>query len=221
MDAATIEARRRWQDFHERQEQGPLTGSKLSSYCRHLGIDRKVFRRGLRVLEIGVGFGHATREMVAAGCIVSVLDICERALVSVRDVAAACYLNERIEELPDGAFDLAVSLLVTQHMSEHDLAWQFPHVYRSLAPNGRFVVQWAGSDVVGENNDPRSILDRDPSIKGPHGIAMFNGRMVRDERYAAELVCRFGGEVVETRARRSFPVFRSYWFVTETRRADA
>jgi hypothetical protein len=43
--------------------------------------------------------------------------------------------------------------------------------------------------------------------------------MVRSEEYAAQLIEKCGGKVLEIRGRREFPEFKSCWFVTECARA--
>jgi SAM-dependent methyltransferase len=219
MDAATLQMEKNWQRYHEEQKETALTGSHLANYSKYLGIPEHKFRKGLRVLEIGVGRGHATHEMARRGCVVSALDICERALQTVLDCTERGYLHRLAGALPSDSFDLAISHLVTQHMSEADIIWQFPHVFRSLTEHGRFVIQWAGSHVPGENNLPESIVGEEGTPHVQNTPSMMGGRMVRDPDYAALLVKACGGVMLDTRCRNEWPEYQSYWYVTEARRA--
>jgi len=70
------------------------------------------------VLNIGVGQGHCTRALAGRGCEVSALDISRHALDKVASVIRAGYLASALHELPESAFDLAISFLVTQHVDD-------------------------------------------------------------------------------------------------------
>jgi SAM-dependent methyltransferase len=226
MDAGTIEAKEHWQRWHNEQKETALTGSTLDSYCHRLGLNRADFNRHRLILEIGVGRGHATREMVKLGNTVMAMDICPRALETAHKAGAyQVWLHENAAWLPSNMFDLAISHVVTQHMSEADILWQFPHVFRSLVsagerPPGIFVVQWAGSHVPGENNLTETIVGEEGQPTVQNTPSMLGGRMVRDPEYATKLVERCGGEVLNIRCRAEFPEFSSYWFVTECRRRN-
>jgi len=172
------------------------------------------------MLEIGVGLGRATKEIHDLGVVVDTLDICNEALDRVVDFTRARYLHRDIENLSVDEYDLAVSLLVTQHMSDRDILWQFPRVFRSLNQKGRFVVQWAGSRIDGENDNHGTVLGEYGPVDGITPVGMISGRMVRSESHATSLIERSGGKVLEIRGRREFPEFKSCWFVTECRKVD-
>ena len=209
-----------WQEMHERNDGPALTGSRLANIERYLGLSRRDFPAGSEVLEIGVGLGHCTRELAAAGVRVSVLDTCPAALARVRDVAYRLYRHRWANSLLSDTFDLVFCHLVTQHMSENDILWQHPNVFRSLKPGGRFVCQWAGSRIPGENNLTETILGQYGPVDGIGTVGTISGRMCRDENYVRDLVSRCGGEVTDVRGRFEWERFASYWFTTESRRAS-
>ena len=158
MDDATPIMEANWQAYHEQQKVTALTGSHLDSYCLYHGLFLADYHPGVRVLEVGVGLGHAVREAAARGCKVSVLDICPRALETVSDAIERGYLHRNVGDLPLAYFDLITHHLVTQHMSDTDLRWQLPALIASLRFTGRLHIQWAGSDVPGENDLAESIV---------------------------------------------------------------
>ena len=219
MDWGTEAMEKFWAEMHAKGDGPALTGSSLANMCDVLGLPLRRFTPGLRLLEIGIGMGKATREMAARGVEVSAMDICNEALRKVSTVARGLHLHRDANELVSDTFDVATSLLVTQHMSETDVLWQFPHVLRSLKPEGRFIVQWAGSRIEGENDLPDTILGQYGPVDAITPVGMISGRMVRTEEHATALIERCGGTVLEVRGRREFPEFKSCWFVTECMRA--
>ncbi len=131
-----------WDEAHSRDEICNLTGTSGPKEWQTLrAVD--FVKPGRRVLNIGVGLGKGTFDLVAAGCRVSVLDISLVALNRVRQKVEAAYLPENLASLPDRHFDLALSHLVVQHMSDADFAVQLKHVIRSLKEDGVFALQFA------------------------------------------------------------------------------
>jgi SAM-dependent methyltransferase len=173
------------------------------------------------VLEVGVGLGYAVREAVKRGCDVSALDICQRALDTVADVAAMKFLHREADRIPPSYFDLITHHLVTQHMSDTDLRWQLPHVIRSLRPTGRLHIQWAGSDVPGEDDLTESIIGVEGEPDVQNTPSMMGGRMVRSEAHARELIEEAGGTVVEITDRRKWQQYASSWFCMKVVRTGA
>jgi ubiquinone/menaquinone biosynthesis C-methylase UbiE len=98
---------------------------------------------GLRVVDLGCGFGWFCRWACEAGAAeVLGLDVSENMLAQARDTTgdpAISYRQADLEtvELPSTSFDLAYSAL-TLHYIEH-LARLFTVVHRALVPGGRFV----------------------------------------------------------------------------------
>ncbi|WGF87927.1 class I SAM-dependent methyltransferase [Marinivivus vitaminiproducens] len=99
--------------------------------------------RGLRVVDLGCGFGWFARWARAGGAAsVLGLDISERMLARARsmtDDAAIAYVRADLDhlDLPAGLFDLAFSSLVLHYLADLDGLLQ--QVHRALVPGSRFV----------------------------------------------------------------------------------
>ena len=221
MDDATRIMEGNWQAYHLERKTTALTGSTLRSYFSYHGLSHADFPADSRVLEVGVGLGHVVRELAAKGCRVWAFDICSEALSSVRDVTSGEYLHRLADSLPTGFFDIITHHLVTQHMSDVDLIWQLPHLIRSLKTTGHLHIQWAGSDVPGENDIAESIVGEEGHPEKQNTPSMMGGRMVRSESHAQELIENAGGLVVEVTDRRAWPNFASSWFSMKVVRSDA
>jgi 2-polyprenyl-3-methyl-5-hydroxy-6-metoxy-1,4-benzoquinol methylase len=131
-----------WEHNHKKDHPFWLSGTSAQQIWSSLSINNLVLPNSI-VLNIGVGLGKDTRELVNNGCIVHALDISETALERVRNVVKCCWLADQLAQLPSKTFDLAISHLVSQHMSNRDLFEQMTHVIRSLKDDGIFAVQFA------------------------------------------------------------------------------
>ena len=218
MDNATQIMERNWQVYHQQQKVTALTGSHLAAYYLYHDLSPSRFSPGTKILEVGIGLGHAVREMEAHGCEVHVMDICQRAIETVQNVVARSYLHRDAHQLPSDYFDVIMHHLVTQHMSEADLRWQLPHVIRSLKASGKLHIQWAGSDVPGENDLRESIVGEEGLPDVQNTPSMMGGRMCRSEEHAIELIEHAGGRVVRVTDRRKWPQYASSWFSMEVER---
>lgn len=100
--------------------------------------------RRLAVLDLGCGTGRHALWLAAAGAVVTAIDFSEGMLAEARrkpGAASVRFLTHDLHEpLPfaDGAFDLAVSGLVLEHI--RDLAVFFAEAHRVLRSGGRAVV---------------------------------------------------------------------------------
>ncbi len=155
---------------------------------------------GRAVLNIGVGQGHCTRALAARGCEVSALDISRHALAKVATVIRAGYLASALEELPPGAFDLALSFLVTQHIDDAALAAQLAAVVKSLKPGGLLAMQFAYRPEPGLEGVDESLASCQTG-----GVCRSLGHMDR-------LVFAAGGEIVWARRTGLFPQYKSGWY---------
>lgn len=188
-----------WAEAHARSDRGWLTGSYGRAVWDSLAVSSRVVP-GRAVLNIGVGLGQCTRDLVDAGCAVSVLDICPLALDRVRDVVQACYLASELDRLPDAAFDLAISHLVTQHMVDADLDPHVRHVLRSLGPDGLFAMQFAYG------------WDQETGIAGETLADAKTGGVIRKLSHMAALVERAGGMISRAHIISNYPQYRSGWY---------
>ncbi len=133
-----------WWNYCQDNNHWYLTGSKGPEVWERLNITDRIYS-GALVLNIGVGLGYCTEELVKKGCVVHALDISEVALDRVRDIVVETWLPNQLAELPADTFDLVISHLVTQHMNDEDLLEQLGAVVRSLKPEGIFAMQFAYS----------------------------------------------------------------------------
>lgn len=130
-----------WEGEHNDNNFVNLSGSNLDVTSRSLFVlDRVV--PGHTVLDIGVGTGACTRDLVAAGLITHSLDIAEAALLKLGGIST-CWLESDIEKLPNNHFDLAMSNLVAQHLNDEQLKRHLRNVIRSLKMTGVFAMQYA------------------------------------------------------------------------------
>jgi SAM-dependent methyltransferase len=99
--------------------------------------------RGLRVVDLGCGFGWFCRWARQQGAAAVLgIDVSEKMLARARDTttdAAISYLKADMAsaELPQGAFDLAYSSLALHYVE--DLGGLLAKAHRALAPGGRLV----------------------------------------------------------------------------------
>ena len=126
--------------------------AKLDLVCQKLGM-----QRGMRVLDIGCGWGGAA-EFAAERYGVEVTGV----TVSRNQAAAA---SERCRHLPvdirfadyrslDGKFDRIYSLGMFEHVGRRNYRTYLGVVRRLLAPGGLFLLHTIGNRVTQRSNDP-------------------------------------------------------------------
>jgi len=126
--------------------------AKLDLVCRKLRLER-----GMRVLDIGCGWGGAA-EFAAERYGVKVTGV----TVSRNQAAAA---RERCRHLPveilfddyrslDGRFDRIYSLGMFEHVGPRNYRAYLAKVRELLAPNGLFLLHTIGNRVTQKANDP-------------------------------------------------------------------
>jgi SAM-dependent methyltransferase len=131
-----------WEDAHQKGAQEWLSGTHLNELRINLNLDG-LLKPNLNVLNIGVGMGVCTKELVDFGCVVDVLDISDKAIEKVKDITNKQYLASFEHALPRNRYDLVISYLVAQHMNDVNLNRQMKYVIRSLKPSGVFALQFA------------------------------------------------------------------------------
>jgi cyclopropane-fatty-acyl-phospholipid synthase len=126
--------------------------AKLDLVCRKLRLER-----GMRVLDIGCGWGGAA-QFAAERYGVHVTGV----TVSRNQATAA---QERCKHLPveivltdyrklTGKFDRIYSLGMFEHVGLRNYKRYFRHARRLLAPNGLFLLHTIGSNISERSNDP-------------------------------------------------------------------
>ena len=152
------------------------------------------------VLEIGVGGGTDIKELHARGLKVHVLDITSAALDKVRAFTEGQWLEPQIELLPENRFDIAISHLVTQHISNETLSRQIKYVLRALKTNGVFAMQFADRTTGIDWASYRETLDRQKE-----------GGVCRSLEMMKELVNASGGKITWVSQPQDFPG-NARWF---------
>jgi len=131
-----------WETKHKEDNAGSLTGSQGGAVWTMLGVNELVKPEAV-VLNIGIGLGFCTKELVHRGCATYVLDISQTAVDRVKDVVKGYWLATDVGKIPGGMFDVVVSNLVAQHMSDEDFQKQLNVVVKSLKHEGVFAIQVA------------------------------------------------------------------------------
>jgi len=201
----------RWNKVHAAKHQshitkenpGALSGSPPTEVLNHHQLIQHI-RPGLTVLDIGVGMGGMSKYLKEADCIVDALDVATEAGKTVEQYARQFYSARRISDLPTEEYDLAFSMIVSQHMSDENLREQIEHVYRALKPGGIFSLHLAGATEEDQNN-----------IQGPIPLGK-DGAMCRTPNYSLALIkevlqgANYSTKLLNHRV--SFPQFKSYWY---------
>lgn len=168
-------------------------------------------RPSLVILDIGVGRGFAARHFREVyQATVDALDVADVAEKTVAGWVRAFYRAGE-DRLPESEYDLAVSHLTAQHMTDTQLRAQVGAVGHALKPGGTFSLHLAGSYRPGEED-----------LRGPIPPGM-DGRMVRSRDYAFALIREeLGAGWTAKIAGRTltFPEFESHWFFVHIRRDD-
>ena len=100
--------------------------------------------RGSNVLDLGCGTGRHSRWLATAGAHVTAVDFSNGMLAEaklrpeLRDVTFVVHDLHRPLPFADGSFDLVVSGLVLEHLSDLDLF--FGQVHRVLRPGARAII---------------------------------------------------------------------------------
>lgn len=201
-------------DWWEHHHQGDgnyklwLTGSRPERVWYPLAIESRL-RRGTVVLNIGVGLGHCTRALVQRGCTVHALDIAPAALAKIENVVTKTWLADNVSALPANTFDVAISHLVAQHMSDEQLTSQIGAVIPALKPDGVFALQFGTALDVRQNDLPTTALE-----------ALKMGSVVRSLGHVARLVDASGGQIVWADRIGMFPEYGSAWYAVHITRPD-
>lgn len=168
-----------WDRRHETQDIRYLTDSAAKQVLEYLQLDR-VLKQPRTVLNVGVGTGRCSRELVSQNHRVYGLDIATKALERCNDILCDSYTHAG--ELPDDLFDIAICHLVVQHMADVDVIDMFRNVLRSVKPDGVLAVQYASPTK--------------PQIYREDLHAQLEGLVQRTPQHFARLVELAGGMII-------------------------
>lgn len=202
--AEDISVKQWWDSAHEENcspdLQGYLTGSSGIEVWQRLDVDQRL-KPGSRVLNIGVGLGNCTFALAHRGCEVHAVDISETALSKVKTICTSCYLADNLNELPSNYFSIAISHLVTQHISNQMLATQLREVIRALSADGIFAMQVADLFDKGRFDSP----DESPK-------ALKHGGVCRSLGFMEKMIYEAGGDITMAKRCGIFPQYGSGWY---------
>jgi SAM-dependent methyltransferase len=126
-----------------------------------------------RILELGTGTGETARRLLERHPRASLvgIDASPRMLAHARAVLPAGRVAlsvGRLEDpLPDGPFDLVVSVLAVHHLDGPGKADLFPRVAAVLSPGARFVL----GDVVVPDDPVDAVTPIDGDCDTPSSVA--------------------------------------------------
>lgn len=141
-----------WESKHEISDRYWLTGSSLD-FINHYHKLGKRKLKNKKILEIGVGLGNLSRELLSYTEDLVCCDISEKALKNVSDKVTKKYLTTDLKEIEP--VDLAISHLVFQHCVDDEVERIINDVV--LKDDGIFSFQFA---YLRDNELPnRNVLD--------------------------------------------------------------
>lgn len=191
-----------WKEAHKSKHKRWLTGSPGREVWGFLKIGNFV-QPNKTVLNIGAGLGNCTKDLFDKGMITHVLDISPTGLERVKQYTIRTWLPSQLKELPEDTFDLAISHLVTQHVSDEDLLEQMKAVIKSLKSNGLFAMQFATA-IIGGNN--RQDIE-----------AQMRGCVCRTLEHMEKLIKKAGGEMKLVNEK-SYPRANCKWYAIHIER---
>jgi tetratricopeptide (TPR) repeat protein len=131
-----------WEINHKEDELFFLTGTPGKQAWKNLDIIEHITAKK-KILNIGIGLGYCTKDLHNIGAEVHALDISLTALKRVEKYIKKGWTPDELPYLPVNYYDLAISHLVAQHMSDVDLLSQIKYVVNSLKKDGFFAIQIA------------------------------------------------------------------------------
>ncbi len=178
-----------WSRAHQECDVSALTGTSLEGHLTTLGAYDLGAPESV-VLCVGVGTGVWVREAAERYQTVWALDVVEAAGRTVPEVVHFV-IDPR--QLPSTTFDLAMSLWVAPHMTNHDLETQLREVIRSLKPTGVLALHYKEplcDEVVIDN---REGSDDEWRLASSAGV-------LRRRAYFTDLVRWAGGKILRIAA---------------------
>lgn len=201
------EIRKWWDEHHTNQNHLYVSDNYGNILWRSLMLGDEI--KPSKLLYIGVGAGVCVQKLHESGVTVSVVDISPVALERVHQFVDHAWLPTELMEMPCDYFDLAVSHLVTQHMSDYDLVYQIACVLQALKPDGVFAMQFAAS------TDSWYCIPPDSLWK-----FQMHGSVCRTLGAMDALVSEAKGRIVQAQETLHFPQYKSKWYSIHIKRSD-
>ncbi len=176
-----------WDRAHKEQDVSALTGTGIGGHLHTLKVPDLV-KPDSSILCIGVGTGVWLNEMAERVAEVWGLDVTPKASMNLpKSIKFTC----NPKDLPKNHFDLALSLWVAPHISNHDLQEQLNSVVPSLKNDGVFAMHYK------EPIDPNLPLDNREGANDEYKKA-FTATMLRRRGHLSQMVEWAGGTVSKT-----------------------
>lgn len=140
-----------------------------------------------KVLYIGVGAGSPIKDLFERGMVITALDISTIAEETVKGYITDFFLSSK--RLPKNEYDLVVSYLVAQHMTDADLSEQIKNVLVSMTAESVFAMQFF---MLEEGQT--SLL---PELKNDDLIAERSGHVGRTLKGMQKLIEDAGGRIIK------------------------
>ena len=147
-----------WESKHMEDDVNALSGCDLDLTLSMLNMTNRI-NGNHKVLEIGVGLGHAVRELFDKKINVSAVDISNSALERVNKYCERTYNTNNLSELPTDYFDIILCMNVIQHIPTKELNEEMREIMRSLKTGGVFAVEFVSSDAFEDNGENCSMGD--------------------------------------------------------------
>jgi cyclopropane fatty-acyl-phospholipid synthase-like methyltransferase len=174
-----------WDHIHQTKNDNYLSSASAGEYeWNDLQIIDLIIP-GKKVLYIGVGGGNGVKDLAAEGVTVSCLDISTYAEAVVKKSIEAFYTDFTL--LPAEKFDLVLSHLVAQHMTDADLGDQIKNVLLSMKKDATFAMQFFMLD-----EGQASLL---PELINDDIIAQRAGHVGRTQAGMQKLIEDNGGRI--------------------------
>lgn len=125
-----------WEQQHEKKDSNWLTGTGFDHLLKQYNITSD-FLKQKKILEIGVGFGHCSREFQKHASEFYCADISQTALDRVRPFAAQTFLSPNLNQAPP--VDLAICHLVMVHCTDAEVERIINNI--NLTANGVLMFQ--------------------------------------------------------------------------------
>jgi len=186
-----------WERMHNDEMMCLLSNNSGNVIWKNLNII-DLIKKDKVILNIGVGTGRCTKELIDLGAIVDVLDISESAINNVRNIVRNSYIVKNLESIKDNEYDLVISNLVSQHMNDEDLIIQMKKIIKSLKEDGIFAVQQAG--ILDLINNTQDLVNQ----KG--------GRVCRTLSKFSELIESCGGIIMSMKIYEIYSHYNSYGY---------
>ena len=141
-----------WSKMHSEKNNYFLSDTNPAYIWDTLQVSQ-YFKPFIKVLNIGVGTGRCTKDLINRGLLVHTLDITKEASKAAEG-ALKQYFSPK--DLPENFFDLIISNQVTQHLTDAVLNEQLHYCIKSLTDSGTFAMQFTSGNKL-QNNRKESI----------------------------------------------------------------